>query len=485
MKRMFLFSALMLMLGTLAADAQNRFIRVYQNGTVVQSFPVEDVDSIIVETEYAGAGEAVDLGLPSGTLWADRNIGADSPEGYGDYFAWGETSPKSVYNWSTYKYCKGSSSTMTKYCTNSSLGTVDNKTVLEPADDAATANWGDRWRMPTHEEQKELIEKCTWTWTTSNGVNGYKVVGPNGNSIFLPAAGCRRVSSVPSTGSSGYYWSASLREIDPQYAWRMLFSSDSHISSGSGRWLGHSVRAVARKNFETEYAEKTSFTVNGVSFNMIAVKGGTFTMGATSEQGSDARDDEKPTHQVTLSDYCIGETEVTQELWQAVMGSNPSYFTGNLQRPVEYVSWNDCQEFIKKLNQLTGKTFRLPTEAEWEYAARGGSQSQGYKYAGSNTIGDVAWYTSNSSSTTHPVGQKQANELGLYDMSGNVCEWCQDWYGSYSSSSQTNPTGPSSGSIRVGRGGSWLYYARYCRVSYRFYGTPTAGSNVLGFRLAL
>lgn len=284
MKRIFLFSALMLMLGTLAADAQNRFIRVYQNGTVVQSFPVEDVDSIIVETEYA---------------------------------------------------------------------------------------------------------------------------------------------------------------------------------------------------------EKTPFTVNGVSFNMIAVKGGTFTMGATSEQGDDAYSYEKPTHQVTLSDYCIGETEVTQELWQAVMGSNPSNFTGNLQRPVEKVSWNDCQEFIKKLNQLTGKTFRLPTEAEWEYAARGGSQSKGYKYAGSNTIGDVAWYTSNSSSTTHPVKQKQANELGLYDMSGNVWEWCQDWYDSYSSTPQTNPAGPSSGSIRVFRGGSWGADARDCRVSRRYNNTPTFRYCLLGLRLAL
>ena len=292
MKRIFLFSALMLMLGTLAADAQNRFIRVYQNGTVVQSFPVEEVDSIIVETEYA---------------------------------------------------------------------------------------------------------------------------------------------------------------------------------------------------------EKTTFTVNGVSFNMIAVKGGTFTMGATSEQGSDAWYEEKPAHQVTLSDYCIGETEVSQELWQAVMGSNPSNFTGNLQRPVEWVSWNDCQEFIKKLNQLTGKTFRLPTEAEWEYAARGGSQSQGYKYAGSNTIGDVAWYTVNSYEKgsshpdygTHPVGQKQPNELGLYDMSGNVWEWCQDWYGSYSSSSQTNPVGPSSGSLRVYRGGSWINNAGYCRVSNRSGYTPTIRYYYLGLRLAL
>ena len=227
-----------------------------------------------------------------------------------------------------------------------------------------------------------------------------------------------------------------------------------------------------------------TFTVNGVSFKMVAVEGGTFTMGATSEQGSDADSDESPTHKVTLSSYSIGETEVTQELWKAVMGSNPSYFSGN-QNPVESVSWNDCQTFITKLNQLTGKKFRLPTEAEWEYAARGGNKSKGYKYAGSKTIGDVAWYTSNSSSETHPVKQKAANELGLYDMSGNVYEWCQNRYSSYSSSALTNPTGPSSGSYRVNRGGCWVSSAKNCRVSNRGSDTPSNSYSYIGLRLAL
>ena len=228
-----------------------------------------------------------------------------------------------------------------------------------------------------------------------------------------------------------------------------------------------------------------TFTVNGVSFTMVAVEGGTFTMGATPEQGSDAWDCEKPAHQVTLSGYSIGQTEVTQALWQAVMGSNSSRFTGDLQRPVERVSWNDCQTFINKLNQLTGQNFRLPTEAEWEYAARGGNRSKGYKYAGSNTIDDMAWYSGNSSSTTHPVATKAPNELGLYDMGGNVLEWCQDWYGSYSSDAQTNPTGPASGSDHVYRGGSWYGHAGYCRVSYRDYGTPSYSYSHLGLRLAL
>lgn len=185
-----------------------------------------------------------------------------------------------------------------------------------------------------------------------------------------------------------------------------------------------------------------TFTVNGVSFKMITVEGGTFTMGA-SDDDEEAYYNEKPAHEVTLSSYSIGETEVTQALWLAVMGSNPSRFTGDLTRPVECVSWNDCQAFIIKLNQLTGKTFRLPTEAEWEIAARGGNESMGYKYAGGNDINEVAWYRGNSSSKTHPVATKAPNELGLYDMSGNVFEWCSDWYDSYTDADgQTNPQGP-------------------------------------------
>ena len=226
------------------------------------------------------------------------------------------------------------------------------------------------------------------------------------------------------------------------------------------------------------------YTVNGVRFKMIAVACGTFTMGATSEQ-QNPEADEKTTHTVTLSDYYIGETEVTQELWAAVMGDNPSELTGNMQRPVEYVNWYDCQTFIQKLNELTGANFRLPTEAEWEYAARGGRNSRGYQYSGSNNLGDVAWYYDNSSNTMHPVKTKSPNELGIYDMSGNVYEWCQDWKGCYSSSSQTNPTGPSTGSHRVLRGGSWDSSACYCRTAYRYEDLPGSGGYYIGLRLAL
>ena len=234
----------------------------------------------------------------------------------------------------------------------------------------------------------------------------------------------------------------------------------------------------------TEPSEQT-FNVNGVEFKMIKVEGGTFSMGATSEQEYDALSCEKPVHSVTLSDYYIGETEVTQELWEAVMGSNPSYFEGDNQRPVENVSWNDCQKFIKKLNRLTGKEFRLPTEAEWEYAARGGKYSRGYKYSGSNNSDEVAWYDSNSGSKTHPVKTKKDNELGLYDMSGNVWEWCNDWWGCYQSNSQTNPTGPSEGESRVLRGGGWCYFDMGVRVSRRDYLTPGYRHIIIGLRLAL
>ena len=230
-----------------------------------------------------------------------------------------------------------------------------------------------------------------------------------------------------------------------------------------------------------------TFTVNGVSFTMVYVQGGTFTMGATSEQGSDAFDDEKPAHSVTLSSYMIGQTEVTQALWQAVMGNNPSYHTGDSRRPVEQVSWDDCQTFLRKLNSLTGQRFRLPTEAEWEFAARGGVNSRGYKYSGSNTLGNVAWYDDNSGDTTHPVGTKQPNELDIYDMTGNVWEWCNDKWDSdyYSSSPSSNPQGPSSGSTRVLRGGSWCYDARSCRVSYRYGDYPGSRYADSGLRLAL
>lgn len=237
--------------------------------------------------------------------------------------------------------------------------------------------------------------------------------------------------------------------------------------------------------FNNSSANTHVFKVNDVSFGMVKVDGGTFIMGATSEQLDDMNSNEIPIHQVSISDFYMGQTEVTQALWQAVMGTNPSSFPSNLSNPVENVSWEDCQVFIRKLNQLTGQTFRLPTEAEWEYAARGGADTISYKYAGDSIPNTVAWFVGNSLQTTHIVAMKSANQLGLYDMSGNVCEWCQDWYGDYEMANQKDPKGPASGSYKVYRGGSWYFDARYARVSHRNHHTPTFSNYNIGLRLAL
>jgi len=243
-------------------------------------------------------------------------------------------------------------------------------------------------------------------------------------------------------------------------------------------------------------AENLIFVANGVSFEMVFVQGGTFTMGCTDEQGKDCFDREKPAHKVTIGDFYIGKYPVTQTLWKAVMDSTTSYLYNKDcgDCPIERISWEDAREFITKLNALTDKKFRLPTEAEWEFAARGGNKSKGYKYSGSNDIDEVAWYSENhgierygSQGSTHPVGTKKSNELGIYDMSGNVYEWCLDWYDKsyYEHSSLNNPKGPSSGSRHIVRGGSWRYGRLDCRTTYR--GGQSAGYlyDFIGFRLVL
>ena len=256
----------------------------------------------------------------------------------------------------------------------------------------------------------------------------------------------------------------------------------------------------------TLQAQNKDFTVNGVSFTMVYVQGGTFIMGTSEDEDEYANENEQPSHSVTLSDYMIGQTEVTQELWQAVMGTNPSHFKNNPRRPVECVTWKDCQNFIKKLNEMTGQNFRLPTEAEWEFAARGGVKSKGYKFSGSDKLTEVAWMWQNSGIAflfrpddegdfealernhckPHAVATKKPNELGIYDMCGNVWEWCQDWFGEYESTPQTNPTGPASGENYVTRGGAWSNDEDFCRPTFRQdFDMPEEDDTVQGLRLAL
>ena len=246
---------------------------------------------------------------------------------------------------------------------------------------------------------------------------------------------------------------------------------------------------IASQNEETFIASSLP-AVKRLIDDMVFVAGGTFLMGATIEQLGDAAKDETPTHQVTLDSFYICKYQVTQSLWEEVMGHNPSYFKGE-NLPVENVSWNECQDFILRLNAMSGKNFRLPTEAEWEFAARGGNNSRGYKYAGSNNLNEVAWYGDNSGKQTHPVGTKSPNELGLYDMSGNVWEWCQDWYGKYNIKVEKNPQGPMISffrtffSSRVLRGGSWDSLAWSCRLSFRNLGSPGHRGSYYGLRLVL
>ena len=270
---------------------------------------------------------------------------------------------------------------------------------------------------------------------------------------------------------NGATWSAPLKNVsgdvgkniaagEKQISWRVLEEREQLV----GDKIKFKVVASGKKSFEPE---------------MVFVEGGTFQMGSSSGES-----DEKPVHSVTLSAFNIGKYEVTQAQWKAVMGNNPSSFTGCDDCPVDNVSWNDVQQYISKLNSQTGKNYRLPTEAEWEYSAKGGKSSKGYTYSGSNNLNAVAWYTDNSGSKTHAVGGKKANELGIYDMAGNVWEWCSDWYGTYNRYSETNPTGASSGQIRVLRGGSWYYDASSCRAAKRVRNDPDYRYS-LGFRLVL
>jgi formylglycine-generating enzyme required for sulfatase activity len=306
----------------------------------------------------------------------------------------------------------------------------------------------------------------------------------------------RRPTSAPDRQVSGlvapYILNASVQERLSQAVMQAMAmdASERFASVGEFRKALSAVLPGDTKPSESHHVDPIQQLIN----NMILVKGGAFTMGCTSEQGSECWDWERPSHFVTVSSFLIGKYTVTQAQWRAVMGKNPErlYNKGCDQCPVEGVSWEDVQTFIQILNSRTGMHFRLPTEAEWEYAARGGSQSRGFKYSGSNNINEVAWFESNakadnahgSRKTTRPVGQKKANELGIYDMSGNVWEWCNDWYTSYNIVESTNPMGPSSGSCRVRRGGSWSSNSRGCRVSVRSDSEPLYYDGDLGFRLA-
>ena len=306
--------------------------------------------------------------------------------------------------------------------------------------------------------------------------------------LYLSVNGGRSFSSIPLKGVSGNVGNG-VQSGRNRIVWNPYIDYPDGISGivAFKVSIAGNVVVKAEEEKKRRRTDIEKFKVNGVSFDMVRVEGGSFTMGATVEQLLDADEDEKPAHRVTLSTFYIGKYEVTQKLWKAVMGNNPSFRKGD-NLPVERVSWDDCQIFIERLNQLTGKKFALPTEAQWEFAARGGNKTKRYKYAGSNDKNVVAWCDDTSDRETHPVGKKPANELGLHDMSGNVWEWCQDWYGHdyYASSPAKDPQGPDKGTwhYRVIRGDSSWGYQTSCRVSDRNGNSQDIQSWDIGFRLA-
>ena len=254
----------------------------------------------------------------------------------------------------------------------------------------------------------------------------------------------------------------------------------SHTETNSEIEFGTTLEIV-----QTPIQNLSTSDASDFDLEMVFVEGGRFKMGCRREEMGDCFEELLPAHYVTVSDFYIGKYEVTQAQWRAVMGNNPSHFIGCDDCPVEKVSWNEVQDFIQKLNQLSGKNYRLPTEAEWEYAARGGNKSQGFLHAGGNDLDSLGWYASNSTMRTNVVGQWYGNQLGIYDMSGNVSEWCEDWYGEYPNEEQINPKGPLNGERRVLRGGSWNDTWGRCVVAARDNGGSTIRLMFNGFRLVL
>ena len=527
--------------------------------------------------------EMVDLGLPSGLKWASFNLGANRPADIGYFFAWGEALPKTIFNdWSSYKWMQDGGSDYTSinkyamadentsgiwYQNGAFVG--DGLSVLEAEDDAASVLWGDSWRSPSPADYQELIDECTWNYTSISGMYGMEVVGPNGNSIFIPGAGYLEAPYYYNV-DYGYYLSSSLH--DTQYASYLYFSRYNEKSVYTReRHKAYSIRPVsgagnnydmqlssaeinfsnaplndaservfqvkntgylpitvsitsdntafvvspdsftipAKQNKEitvtltpteattysgtltitpTEFATVSTVSLNGTGINMVyetySVGGVEFKMvpvpGGTFDMGMDAG------RQVTLDDFYIGQTEVTQELWTVVMGSNPSIHTGEANRPVENITWFDAKVFIERLNALTGEHFRLPTEAEWEYAARGGSAASHNTYSGGNDLDAIAWYSTNSNSTTHPVKTKAPNELGIYDMSGNVWEWLEGFYGSLPNNGDINPRGNAWNSNSANFRGGAFNSIEDCSVTHRGdYLGASGTSDYLGFRIAM
>ena len=464
----------------------------------------------------------MDLGLS--VKWAICNLGAHKSEEIGIHYAWGETMDKLDYSEEAYQFSDRRGKSYFKYCTKSKFGKVDNITSLELADDAAHVALGSCWRIPTQAEINELMSHCQCELVKLNGVIGNLMTSKyNGKSVFFPNG--KTLMSEGDTGMNmSTYWSNVLDVESPDRAVALSFIGENMNQSMVPRWAGGFIRPVYDEkmdgsvkpkmpmfqNSNQDQDEVLVFDLNGQKIEMVKVKGGTFWMGAHSKMikegglfGSKRPDNsipnfnryaqkhEGPVHQVTLDDFYIAKNEFTQGLWFAITGrapnAGPDSFLGmGADYPLYSVSWDEFQLIINRLNEvfahrLDGKRFRLPTEAEWEYAARGGHKSMGYEYSGSNNLNEVAWVNSDR---LHPVGTKRPNELGLFDMNGNMYEFCSDWYGDYTESPQTNPQGPAFGKEKVFRGGCALCDSKLSYQTMRGGHKPDK-IEACGFRLAL
>lgn len=397
---------------------------------------------------------AIDLGLPSGTLWADRNVGASSPNDFGGLYRYG--APKTKMDGSNFE-----------------ISSLNN--IVGTSDDVAMTVLGSEWRTPSSSQAEELIKYCKITREVYNGVQVAKFVGPNGNSIILPLAGVMYNYGRSQAGDFGDYMLGEKSRFLNVY----IGGSVEVTNYGAGS-SGESVRAVLydpnnnrrieeikRKQVEEEQAAKqkkyAEDVIKKLLQKMVLVESGTYEMGCRKGEADAVGalpkmekrfyKDALPSHMVVLSPFYISSTQVTQQEWNLLMEDNPSV-KKEPSRPVNCITWNEAMEFVRRLNSLTGMNFRLPTEAEWEFAARGGTKSRGYIYSGSYNLSSVSYRASGygDSNLFCKVGSFHPNELGLYDMTGNGLEWCNDWYGSYSSNKQSNPMGPTEGVDKVCRG---------------------------------
>ena len=340
---------------------------------------------------------------------------------------------------------------------------------------------------PTTAERSDVI-KITVNGATQKEIKVTQEgteIAIDGNTVTVSSKG--ETISVPI--QSNVKWT-----VDNEIEWCSVQKKDSNLEISVDRNYKMEERSGVIAIHSGEVSNDITITQLGCewfeSFEMVEVEEGRFLMGAQKSHSSEANYDvnafqiESPVHQVSLSTYAIGKFEVTQAQWVAAMGSNPSTNQGD-NLPVENVTWQQVQEFITLLNEASGLNYRLPTEAEWEFAAKGGNLTDGLKYSGNSVLGACGWYYSNSEATTHEVGTKEANELGIYDMSGNVREWCNDWFGSYEASDVQDPQGTNQGNMKVNRGGSWATPAANCRNTYRHTDYPNESALDLGFRLAI